>query len=69
MKMTRGETIKAWIDARHADGLTVYATTALKSIAIAPKHAHLVRLNGSHCEVARGKKWDSINYCKITARS
>ena len=65
--MSRGATIKAWIDERHSEGMTVFATTALRSIKIAPKHAGLVRVNGDHCEVAQGRRWDSINYCKITA--
>jgi len=65
--MNRGETIKKWIDARHAEGMTVYATTAWRSTKIDPKHSNLVRLNGDHCEVARGRRWDSINFCKITA--
>ncbi len=66
--MSRGQTIYNWIKARHAEGLTVYCATYLKTIAIAPKHAALVRVHGEHCEVARGKHWDSINWTKITAR-
>lgn len=65
--MSQGEKIYNWITARHAEGRTVYATTYLKSIKIAPKHADLVRLHNGHCEVARGRHWDSINFCKITA--
>ena len=64
-----GKTIFEWIKARHADGLTVYATTYLRSTKIAPKHADLVRLRGDHCEVLMGKQgWVSINGCRITAR-
>lgn len=50
-------------------GRTVYATTYLRSIKIAPKHRAMVRLSGKHCEVQRGRSWDSINGCKITART
>lgn len=66
--MTRGQQIKNFIDEQHAAGRTVYASTYLKTIKIAPKHADMVRVRGEHCEVQRGKHWDSINYTKITAR-
>lgn len=65
--MSRAEEIMNWIKDRHAEGRTVYASTHLRSIKIAPKHAAQVRVRGDHCEVQMGKRWDSINYCKITA--
>lgn len=63
-----GKTIYDWIAARLDEGRTVYATTYLVCIKIAPKHRDCVRLSGDHCEVQRGKRWDSINGAKITAR-
>lgn len=65
--MSRGQEIKDWIAARHAEGRTVYAQTYLRIIKLAPKHADRLRIHGDHCEVQMGKRWDSINYCKITA--
>ena len=64
---TRGRKIFDWIMDRLNDGLTVYASTPLRVIKIAPKHRDLVRLSGIHCEVAQGKSWVSINYTRITA--
>jgi len=68
--MTRGETIFKWITDRHSEGMTAYATNYMHSIKIAPKHADRVRLSadGEHCEIMAGRRWDSINFCKITAR-
>lgn len=63
----RGRKIYDWIMARLDEGYTVYASTHLKRIEINPRHRHLVRLHGTHCEVARGKNWDSINLCRIEA--
>ena len=67
MLTNRGEAIYEWIKARHAEGRTVYAATSLRVVKLAPKHASSVRLHGEHCEVQRGKRWDSINWCRITA--
>lgn len=56
-----------WINARWDSGMTVYATNYLSSLKITPKNRSMVRLNGSHVEVQRGRHWDSIIGCKITA--
>jgi hypothetical protein len=65
-----GQTIFDWISARLDEGLTVYATTYLRSIKITKRNLDRgqVRVAGQHCEVQMGKRWDSINGCKITAR-
>jgi len=67
--MTTGEKIYSWITERHAEGRTVFATTYLRSVKITPKRADCVRLSADrvHCEVQFGRRWDSINGCKITA--
>ena len=65
--MDRGQKIFDWIKARHADGRTVYAATYTKTIKLAPKHAEAVRYHNGHCEVRFGKRWDSINFCNISA--
>ena len=63
-----GKTIYTWIMERLSEGRTVYATTYLVSIKIQPKRRDMVRLSGNHCEVQRGRRWDSINGCRIPAR-
>lgn len=67
--MDRGEQIFNWIKAQTDEGATVYAATYLKVLKITRKNMErgLVRYRGGHCEVARGRNWDSINFCKITA--
>ena len=64
---TRGQIIGEWIAARHAEGRTVYAQTPLRTIKLSPKHAAMIRVRGEHCEVQMGRRWDSINWTKITA--
>lgn len=66
-KTSRGATIHEWIKARHAEGRTVYASTPLRVIKLAPKHAAMIRVSGEDCQVQMGRRWDSINWCKITA--
>lgn len=63
----RGQEIADWIAARHAEGKTVYAQTHLRTVKLTPRHAICIRVKGTHCEVQFGKRWDSINYCKLTA--
>lgn len=65
--VNRGQKIYNWIKDVHSKGYTVYATTAIKSIKISPKHINMVRIKNGHCEIQMGKRWDSINYCKLTA--
>lgn len=66
--MTTGKKIYDWIKARTDEGMTVYITTYTKSTSITKKHMEwALRVNGDHCEMVRGKNWDSINFCKITA--
>ena len=67
---TRGERIFTWITERLAEGYTVYASTAWKHTKITARvlEQGLIRLHGDHCEVSRGKHWDSINYSRLTAR-
>jgi len=67
MAEDRGQTIYRWIMDRLAEGRAVYATNHLRCIKIAPKHRDCVRYHNGHCEVRAGKRWDSINYCQVTA--
>ena len=63
-----GETIYNWIMERLDEGRTVYATNYLRSFKITAKHRDCVRLSGDHCEIQLGRRWDSINGCRISAR-
>lgn len=63
----RGKRIYEWIMERLDEGYTVYASTHLKRIEIKPKHRRLVRFRDGHCEVCRGRRWDSINLCRVEA--
>ena len=67
MTTDRGTTIFNWINEQLNAGRTVQATTYLTVTRIKPKHRDMLRVRNGHCEVQRGKHWDSINYCKITA--
>ena len=58
-----------WIMARFDDGMTVYVASYGRIVKCRAKHRAMFRVRGDHCELQRGKRWDSINYCKITARA
>ena len=63
----RGQKMYAWIKAQHEAGRTVYVHTYTRTTRLAPKHAHMVRLSGNHCEMQAGKRWDSLNFCSLSA--
>lgn len=65
---TRGETMCAWIKDRLAEGQTVYVQTPHVTIPIKPKHADLVRVHNGNCQVSRGKRWDIIDWTRVSAR-
>lgn len=48
-------------------GNSVSVTTYTRSVNYKPKHKDMFRLRGSDVLVQRGKSWDCINLCKITA--
>lgn len=66
--MRTGKSIYDWIMERLTEGRTVYIATALRITYVRPKDRWAIRLNGAHCELARGRHWDSINGCNLTAR-
>lgn len=65
--MPNGRAMFDWIQARWADGLTVYVHTHTRITKLTPKHSWAIRLKGDHCQMARGKHWDIIDFCKLTA--
>lgn len=64
-----------WINERIAEGMTVYMATytQVRSVkastvrAFARADAELFKISGKSLYVARGRSWDCIDGCKITA--
>jgi len=67
---TYAERLFGFISTHLDAGRTVYASNYLRVIPMTPKNRALIRLSAdrNHVEVSFGKRWDSINGCKITAR-
>lgn len=71
----RGQKIFDWINARLAEGMTVLITTYTHQTRISPRTAKswakdgldLFKVQGESCFIARGKSWDCIDFCKISA--
>ena len=57
----------AWIKARLAAGDDVYVSTYLRATKYQPKHADMFKAFKNGAYVQRGKSWDCIDFCKITA--
>lgn len=49
------------------DGCTIMVSTHLKATQYTAKHADMFKATKSGLYVRRGKNWDCIDYCKITA--
>lgn len=69
VRIKQAEKLFAKLNEAWDNNYTVYATNYLQSIKITPKNRDLVRLNGDHIEVRRGKRWESINGMKLEAYS
>lgn len=65
--MTSAEKKLAWILDRLSEGRTVYITTALRSTAFKQRHKDMLRVKGDSLYMQRGKNWDCVDYCKISA--
>lgn len=48
-------------------GNSVSVTTYTRSVNYKPKHRDMFKIAGRNVYVQRGKAWDCINLCKITA--
>ena len=57
----------AWIAQQTAAGRTVYLTTYTRSTAVKTKHLDMLRATKSGLLLKRGKAWDCIDGCQITA--
>lgn len=65
------------IEARLAQGATVYLTTALKSIKLTPKNAArftatghpIVKVSGASLYVAEGRHYVCADYCGISTEA
>ena len=63
-----GKKMFDWITEKLDAGFTVWISTVYQHTYLKPSHKDRIRYNKPHCEIMRGKHWDSINGCKITAR-
>lgn len=57
----------AWMAARIAEGRTVLITTHLRQVRLTAKHAAMIKATKTGAYVQRGKTWNCIDYCKISA--
>ena len=57
----------AWIKAQLGAGRDVYVSTYLRHTKYQPKHADMFKAFKNGAFVQRGKSWDCIDGCKITA--
>lgn len=64
--MTAAEKLN-WIIDKLDKGMTVYFTTHLRSVAVKAKHKSMLKATSKSLYIQRGKSWDCVDYCKITA--
>ncbi len=57
----------AWIHKMLADGKSVMVSTYTKSTCYTAKHAGMFRASKSGAFVQTGRRWDCIDFCKLTA--
>jgi hypothetical protein len=57
----------AWIQAKLAEGHTVQLTTYTTATRYKAKHADMFRATRTGAYVQRGKAWDCIDGCHVTA--
>ena len=65
-KDKRGEMYHFIVDNLNA-GKSVLVQTALRATEYKKKHAKMFQLRANGVFVQRGKSWDCIDYCKISA--
>ncbi len=58
----------SWIKSHLAAGHTIQITTYLRVTRYTAKHAEMFRVDGTNALVVqRGRHWDCIDHCKISA--
>ncbi len=68
------ETKLAWIKEKIADGLTVRIQTVYRITEVSPKtyasfaDIGLFKMDGSNLRMRRGKSWEIIDGCRLTAQ-
>lgn len=58
----------AWINERFAEGRKVYIKTATRITVCTAKHAEMFRATRTGLYIHRGKNWDCIDFCQISAK-
>jgi hypothetical protein len=66
--MNTAERKNSFINEHLAAGRTVYIQTALRTWKLSRKHTAMVKVSGKSIYMQNGKRWDCIDYCKISAQ-
>ena len=67
LRWHRARVLVAQINEALGSGATVQLTTALQVTRYTAKHAGMFRATRTGAYVQHGKRWDCIDYCKVTA--
>lgn len=67
LKMQKARRMFRFIQTNLVAGNSVSVTTYTRSVNYKPKHKDMFKLSGSSVYVQRGKNWDCIDLCRITA--
>ena len=57
-----------WMEIQWDAGKTVYVSTCTRITKIAPKHRDMVKATKTGVYVQRGRAWDCIDFCNISAQ-
>ena len=67
LRFHKARRLVAWIKAELEDGATVQLTTYTKATRYKRQHSGMFKAVKSGAYVQRGKVWDCIDGCKVTA--
>ena len=69
MEMTNTAQAKSdFIKTHLSAGRQIFIQTALRTWKLSRKHADMIKVSGESIYMQNGKRWDCIDYCKISAR-
>lgn len=57
----------AFIRNHLSEGRTIYISTATRITKVSAKHADMFKATKSGAYIQRGRNWDCIDFCKISA--
>jgi hypothetical protein len=67
LKLAKARRMFRFITSNLEAGNSVSLTTATRSTNYKAKHKDMFKLAGASVYVQRGKNWDCIDYCRVTA--